>query len=219
MILLKIGPLSLIVVVLISGGLTIRATSDVDRACINAIESLQETVGDHLARIKVALNGSSQALPDKPSPGDTWVLIAGDGMITGLDRDGRVTWHDSSCGLSDVPALTGFSPVPASLGDVIAVPEVVLGLTIVRAFELRPALAGALSEINLGNLACPKATLFGGIVAELGHGGYVAKVEKLGQILMQARGLNMQISRIDLRFEGQVIVTCDRTHSGYDKEV
>ena len=216
---MRVDMLSLAVIALISGGLTIQATSDVDRECMDAVERVRERIGDHLVRIERSLSGGRQAGPDKSSPGDTWVLIASEGMIMGLDRDGCVTSYDSSCGMSDLVALTGFSPVPGEPGDVIAMPEVVLGLTIIRTFELSPTLMGILSEINLENLKQPRATLSGGILVELGHGAYVAKVERLGQILIQARQLNMNIGRIDLRFVGQVVVECDLKQRGLDKEV
>jgi cell division septal protein FtsQ len=101
----------------------------------------------------------------------------------------------------------------------VSTPEVVLGLTIIRAFERSPRLMDMLSEVNLENIEHPKATLSGGVLAELGHGDYVGKVARLSQILLQARQLDMRVTRIDLRFAGQVVVECDRTLRKFDKEI
>ncbi|MFH1312870.1 MAG: cell division protein FtsQ/DivIB [Candidatus Eisenbacteria bacterium] len=211
--------LSLVVIGLISCGLTFKVTGDVNYAFVLAVEGVTERVTGYLAGIESTVLGPREGGSQRRSPGETWVLITGQGMVMGLDREGYVTWCESASGTGDLPALTGFSPAAGKPGTRLSTPEAVLGLTIVRAFELSPSLMDALSEINLENLEHPRAILTGGTLAELGHGGYVAKVKRLDQILMQARQQNMHVARIDLRFGRQVVVEWNRAPRGFDKEV
>ena len=188
-------------------------------AFAQTLERSAGRVTDYLASARDTVLGPSEPDPVPRSPGTTRVLITGKGIVMGLDREGYVTWCDSTSGMGDLPALTGFFPAGCKRGTRLSTPEAVLGLTIVRAFELSPLLMGVLSEINLEDLERPRAILTGGTLAELGHGAYVAKVERLSQVLMQARQRNMCVARVDLRFGGQVIVEWNRARRGFDKEV
>jgi hypothetical protein len=211
--------LSLVVIGLISGGLTFKVTGDVNYAFTDAVERVAVRAVGYLAEVKDTVLGPRDADSEGRSPGETWALITGQGMVMGLDREGYVTWCDSASGAGDLPALTGFLPAGCEPGVRLSTPEAVLGLAIVRAFELSPFLMDVLSEVNLEDLEHPRVILTGGTLAELGHGAYVAKVERLGQILMQARQQNMHVARIDLRFGRQVVVEWDRAPRGFDKEV
>jgi hypothetical protein len=216
---LRVSVLSLVVIGLISGGLTLKVTSDVNYAFVDAVQSTGERVRDYLAALENTACRTCERDSQVRPPGETWVLVAGAGMVMGLDREGYVTWCNTASGAGDLPVLTGFFPAESIPGTRLSAPEVVLGLTIVRAFERSPSASQMLSEVNLTDLEHPRAILSGGLTAELGHGGYAAKVERLGQILMQARELNMHVDRIDLRFGCQVVVEWDRTRRGFDKEV
>jgi hypothetical protein len=183
-------------------------------AWIDVAERLVSTAVSHLEPAKDFVEAR---LPDVNSadgeeilPGPTYALLASEGTITGLDREGRVTGSDTVCDLSDLPVLTGLPPVTEEPGDKPSLPEIVLGLGIVRVFERVPHVMGRLSEINLENLEQPRVVLSGGIVAELGQGGYGGKVRRLSQVLLQASHLNMKLKRVDLRFGRQVIVECDK---------
>ena len=209
----------LAVVVLTAAGLAVKATRDVNYAFADRVYGLGERVAGRLAAIETAICGTRDDTPDVRPPGRTWVLVAGGGQVLGLDRDGCVTRCEAACPTGGLPVLTGFFPADSELGVRLRTPEVVLGLTIVRAFDLSPTTARLLSEVNLADLERPRAVLSGGIVAELGHGAYRNKVGKLRQILLQARQLNMHINRIDLRFGCQAVVEWDRARRGFDKEV
>jgi hypothetical protein len=216
---LRVSVLWLAVIGLIAGAVAFKATSDVNSAFVDAVHGLSDRIADRLASVETALCGTSNPTSDVRPPGRVWVLVAGGNTVVGLDRDGRVTQCDTACPTGGLPVLTGFVPVESEPGMRLRTPEVVLGLTIVRAFELSPATARVLSEVDLADFEHPRAILSGGLTAELGHGSYSAKVTKLGQVLLQARELNMHLKRIDLRFGCQVIVDWDPARRGFDKEV
>ena len=215
---MRVGYLSLIVIAVISSGLTLRETSDVSSAYRHAVGALDRAVRKHIAAVERALTGEHDHESQPPSHGDTCALIACESMIVGLDCEGYVTSSGSASDMSDLPALTGFTPTCIETGQIVSTPEVVLGLAIIRAFELSPLLAGMLSEVNLRDLEHPRAILCGGTVVELGCGRYAAKVDRLSQVLVQATYMNMSPKRIDLRFGSQIVVECGETKKGSDKE-
>jgi hypothetical protein len=118
-----------------------------------------------------------------------------------------------------LPALTGFAPPEKVTGEMMSMPQVVLGLSVIRAFEHLPDLMQMLSEVNLERLGSPRVILAGGTVVELGQGGYAEKVGRLGRILFHTSQLDIHASHIDLRFGRQVAVRCDKMRRGSDKEV
>lgn len=217
---MRAGLASIPVILMLAGLLALRGTVDVTADWIDKAERYALALEDRIVGLAGGLlSGSSDKEPGVAAPGPTYALVASEGLVVGLDRDGLVTLYDTVSDMYGVPALTGCSAAPTVPGKLLSTPEVVLGLSIIRAFEESPFLMEMLSEVNIATLERPKAILRGGIVAELGKGGYRVKIQRLNQVVMQALRLKMQPEYVDLRFGRQVIVKCDKAQRVLDKEV
>lgn len=217
---MRAGVISSIVMLILAGMLALRGTCDVTGDWIVAAEHHTSVLKDRIRVLAGRLPwGHQQAPPQATAPGPTYTLVSSGSMIIGVDRESRVTMHDSVCDICGVPFLTGCPAVAAEPGRMLSTPEVTLGLSIIRAFEELPYLMSMLSEVNTSDLECPRVILSGGIVAKLGQGRYRAKIRRLNQVLMQASRLKMRLESVDLRFGRQVIVKCDKMKSGLNKEV
>jgi hypothetical protein len=84
---LNVSVLSLVVIGLISGGLTFKVTGDVNYAFTDAVERVAVRAVGYLAEVKDTVLGPRDADSEGRSPGETWALITGQGMVMGLDRD------------------------------------------------------------------------------------------------------------------------------------
>jgi hypothetical protein len=216
-----IGPS--IVIALLAGSLTVRASGD---AMSSWIESATEIGFAALSRVEKPVKGflenwlrcDTSVEEEEAAPGPTYVLVVSDGQITGVDRDGRVTDQGSTCDVAGLPVLTGLPPIPDKPGQKPSMPQLVLGLGILKAFERWPSMMESLVEINLETLEQPMVVLSDGLTADLGHGMYLRKIDRLAQVMLQAPRLGIKPTRVDLRFGRQVIVECDRNNPGSDKE-
>jgi hypothetical protein len=190
---------------------------------IDLAESLALKAASHLepARdfLEACLSDRDSGEGEESLPGPTCALLASEGVVAGLDKEGRITTRDTASEVSGLPVLTGLPALTEGPGEKASLPQVVLGLGILRVFEQAPQVMSRLSEINLEDLEQPRVVLSGGIVADLGQGGYADKVQRLHQVMVQAAQLNIKPKRIDLRFGCQVIVECDKDPRGTDKEV
>jgi hypothetical protein len=222
---LKVGFLSISVIALVSVGLTVRATDHLDPGLTGLADIAVARLGvwtDGLKIDRVLDMVRHQALSQWPREavcGPTYVLVAWDGSVAGLDREGRLTGFDAACGQPDLPAFTGFVPRYGSEGERLSAPEIFLGLSILGAFERTSGLIAEISEINLTHWENPRVILTGGTIVDLGQGGFLGKAERLSQVMAQAEYLNTKLRRVDLRFGNQVIVECDGDKSGSRKEV
>lgn len=217
---MKLGLVTVPVILVLAGALALRGSSDVAGDWVDTIErhtaAARGRVFEFAGRLSVR---ASNIEPQPAAPGPTYALVVSERSTVGLDREGLVTMHDTVCETFGVPVLTGCPAVLAEPGEMLSSPEVILGLSIIKAFEEAPFLMDMLSEVNLADLEHPKVILSGGIVAELGQGRYRSKIVKLNQVLMQAPGLGMQPEYIDLRFGRQVIVSCVNSQRVFNKEV
>jgi hypothetical protein len=217
---MRTGVISSIVILILAGLLALRGTSDTTRDWIDAAERHTSVLKNHVGLLADRWPwGRTEAESRVATVGPTYALVSSGGLIVGVDREGRVTMYDSVCDMCGVPFLTGCTSVDVERGQLLSTPEVVLGLSIIRAFEERPHLMNMLSEVNTSNLEQPRVILSGGIVAELGQGRYRAKIRRLSQIIMQAPRLKMRPESVDLRFGRQVIVKCGKIQHLLDKEV
>jgi hypothetical protein len=217
---MKLGLLTIPVILVLAGGLALRGASDVAGDWVDTIERHTAAVRDRAFEFAGSFSGqTSNAEPQPAAPGPTYSLVVSERSTVGLDRTGLVTIHDTVCDAFGVPVLTGCPAVLTEPGEMVSSPEVILGLSIIKAFEEAPFLMDMLSEVNLADLEHPKVILSGGIVVELGQGRYRNKIVRLNQVLMQASRLSMQPEYIDLRFGRQVIVNCDNPQHVFDKEV
>jgi hypothetical protein len=217
---MKLGLVTIPVVLVLAGGLALRGSSDVAGDWVDTIERHTAAVRDRVFEFAGRLSGRTSNIEPQPAaPGSTYALVVSERSAVGLDREGLVTVHDTVCETFGVPVLTGCPAVLAEPGEMLSSPEVILGLSIIKAFEEAPFLMDMLSEVNLANLEHPKVILSGGIVAELGQGRYRSKIVRLNQVLMQTSRLSMQPESVDLRFGRQVIVNCSNSQRVFDKEV
>ena len=210
---------SFLIMALASLALVVYQTGFWDCLSPNQQEYVRKMVEKTLDVFEAALDRGIEE-PDQNLPlGSTYVVAVTDSEIMGLDRQGRITMRDTACGCPDVPALTGLSVFPNRPGERVSSPEVVIGLSIVRAFERTEGLLALLSEVNLKDSGSPRAVLLGGLTVELGEGGFHRKLAKLAKVLIQLEDMEVEARRIDLRFGGQVVVDCGEIHRSFEKEV
>jgi hypothetical protein len=216
----RAGLAAIPVILMLAALLALRGTVDVTTDWVDKAEHYAFALEDRILGLAGGLlSVSSDGEPGVTAPGPTYALVASEDLVVGLDRDGLVTLYDTVSDMYRVPALTGCSAAPAVPGKMLSTPEVVLGLSITRAFEECPFLMEMLSEVNIVTLERPRAILRDGIVAELGKGGYRVKIQRLNQVVIQALRLKMRPEYVDLRFGRQVIVKCDKAQRVLDKEV
>jgi hypothetical protein len=199
--------------------LALAGTGTIEGKWFQGFASLGRDVGDVVSRLERTIGGAVRTAPVKPVAGPVCVLVAARGSILGLDQDGCIATSDTTSSRSDLPVLTGFLPDAKGVGEVLSLGEVVVGMAVLRAFEARPEMLKALSEINLGDLGNPKAILCGGVVVDLGSGHYKRKVQELNGVLAELKRLNEQPKAIDLRFARQAVVRCSEPDSNIEKEV
>jgi hypothetical protein len=152
-------------------------------------------------------------------PGGVFAAVPSGTFAAGLDRDGYVASFDSLHKFDDVPLLTGFRLSTTEPGAFASSPEAFLGITVIKAFDTTPGLAGMLRSIDLKNLENPEITLSSGTAVRLGAGNYALKLERLREVLWQTAFLGMEPTLIDLRFRDQVVVRPGTIKSENDREV
>lgn len=152
-------------------------------------------------------------------PGEVVAAVPAGCRAAGLDRDGCVARLDSTSKFGDVPLLTGFTSASREPGKSASSPEALLGITIVKAFEAAPGLAGIVTSVDLGDLENPEVVLRTGAVVRLGVGSYALKLERLREVLSQTALLGMRPTLIDLRFRDQVVVRPGTVQRKTDREV
>jgi hypothetical protein len=151
-------------------------------------------------------------------PGPTCALVVTDDLIVGVDSRGYVTCRETSFD-DDLPALTGFTVAPDSIGERLTTPELALGLSIVSAFDGTPDMTGTLSEVHIEGMDNPRLILCGGVTVEIGAGHYETKIARLRQVLLQAPELGIRPTRLDMRFGPQVVVEYEKGKKQPRKEV
>jgi hypothetical protein len=215
----RAGYRSILIVGLASAGLAMQGTGSVDPRWFSGFRAFGRDLVAAVSDARTGLTGMVAAKPETACAGPPCVLLAGDGYVLGLDREGSIASCDTASGRFDLPVLTGVVPASTTVGHGICSAEVIIGLEIVRAFDAKPEMMKMLSEVNLANLDDPRAILAGGVVVDLGGGDYRQKVDKLSQVLLHLKGLNASPKTIDLRFARQVVVTCNEPHRSIAKEV
>ncbi len=210
---------SIVIVGVMSLGITLTGTHVLNPKWFRGFESLGRDIRGAVSCIRSSIDGIVASAPIAPCAGPTYVLIAAQGEVLGLDKDGYVASCDTASARCDLPVLTGFLPATKALGDNISSAEVVVGLAIVRAFDEKPEMMKMLSEVNLENLNDPRVILRGGVTVDFGGGDYKRKVEKLNQVLLHLKRLNASPKTVDLRFARQVVVKCNEPHRDIEKEV
>ena len=139
-------------------------------------------------------------------PGGVFAAVPSGAFATGLDLDGYVASFDSLEKSAGVPLLTGFRLGSLSPGAFASSPEAIFGITVIKAFDTTPGLAGMLASVDLKDLENPEIVLKSGTVVRLGTGNYALKLERLREVLWQTAYLGMEPTLIDLRFRGQAVV-------------
>jgi hypothetical protein len=203
----------------LSAGLTVSGSGHLDRETDRAVAYVYSRMAGGLDWLQSGIDRLARDEETAPEPGPTFLLVTSPGRVVGLDRHGLVTSRGSDWGFSDLPVLTGVPPSAVHRGERLTEPEAVLGLDIVRAFAQAGKILERLSEVNLVCMRFPRAYLSGGVVVELGSGDYRLKILRLQQVLAQLHSVGRRPVRIDLRFQGQVIVECDPEAAGLGKEV
>ena len=202
----------------LAGGLTVRSNPCLDSLCRDRVEGIETRLAAWTDRARAGLEillGREEVVH---RPGETYALIVSGDLIVGVDRDGCVSCLETSFD-GDLAALTGFTAVPDSIGERLGLPELELGLTIVRAFDRAADMHEMVSEVHLGDLGNPRVVLCGGVTVEIGSGGYGTKIARLRQILLQAPDLGIRPTRVDMRFGPQVVVEFEKTKQQPRKEV
>jgi len=220
---LKAGIASLVVAALASGGLTLNGADTLGPRCDAFLEKVGCEVASHAGKVAGRIAGFTARPTEAREPGPTFALIVTDGAIVGLDPDGYVTYVGEAFVGGGFPAITGISlkgPLEDSLGGRrMSKPEITVGLSVTKAFGRHEDLFMMLSEVNVSDLRQPRAILKGGTIVEVGTGDYSRKIDRLHQVLLQAPHLGMCPSRVDLRFNRQVIVEYSQVRSRARKEV
>jgi hypothetical protein len=187
--------------------------------CFKGVREFGGCIKGAVVGIHTSVDDLVTSEPVRQCAGPTFLLVASDGDVIGLDREGIVASRDTACCRSDLPALTGFAPASVAVGERVSSAEIVVGLEVVRAFEGRPEMMKVLSEVNLEDLENPRAILSGGVTVSLGQGDYCRKIEKLNQVLLYLKRLKASPKTIDLRFSRQVVVKCSEPKPNSEKEV
>jgi hypothetical protein len=213
---MAIGAVAL-VLALVSGGVF---SSD----CFRGVRQLGRSVRDLAAGLHDAADDLAGSQSERLMAGPTDALVAWDGGVLGLDRDGVIASSDTAGARWDLPVLTGFVPASRMVGEKLCSAEIVVALEVLRAVEARPEMLARLSEVNLADLENPRLVLAGGVAVNLGQGDYRCKVDRLDKVLVHLRRLRATPAVIDLRFARQVVVKCseqkpDPAETEAEKEV
>jgi len=220
---LKAWIASLAVAALASGGLTLNGADTLGPGCDAFLEKTGCEVASRAGRIVERMAELSARPTEAHEPGPTIALVVTDGAVVGLDPDGYVTSIGETFTGGSFPAVTGISfkgPVEAPPGGrKLSRPEITVGLSVTRAFQRYQDLFMMLSEVNVSDLGQPRAILKGGTIVEVGTGDYSRKIDRLHQVLLQAPHLGMRPTRVDLRFDRQVIVEYSQVPGRARKEV
>lgn len=215
---MRAGTTSAIAGIFLAGGLTVTANPCLHSFCKERFELIESKIA---ARAECIITEIGKRLGDEQEihrPGETYVIIVSENHIVGVDRNGYVSCEETSYD-GDLPALTGFTAAPDSVGESLDSPELELGLAIVRAFNRSADMFDMLSEVYVGDLGNPRVVLCGGVKVDIGWGDYITKIARLRQILLQAPDLGISPVRVDMRFGPQVVVEYERTNQQPRKEV
>jgi hypothetical protein len=214
----RAGTVFAVTAVLFAGGLTAWGNPSLETLWRGPVESLESEVAARTVWVLDELRNAFTSRHDVKRPGPTYaVIISGDSMV-GIDRDGYVTCMEASFD-DDLAVLTGFTATPDSIGARLTMPEVVLGLSIIGAFDRFAGMLELISEVHIEDLENPKVIVCGGVTVEVGAGGYATKIERLRQVLLQAPELGIRPTRVDMRFGPQVVVEYENTEKQSRKEV
>ena len=215
---MRAGAVSTIVAVFLAGGLTVWGNPSLESLCKDRTERIESRVATWADRAATELKARFGGELDTHRPGPTYALVVSGDFIVGVDSDGYVTCRETSFD-GDLAALTGFTVDPDSIGEHLAMPELILGLSIVRAFDRPVDMPEILSEVYLNDLENPRVVLCGGVMVEIGAGDYRTKIARLRQILLQAPELGIRPTRVDMRFGPQVVVEFEKAKEQPRKEV
>ncbi len=215
---MRAGVTSTMVAVFLAGGLTAWGNPSLESLCRGRVERLQATAATFAERAVAELRTRFGDGEGVYRPGPTYALIVSENLMVGVDSDGRVTCRETSFD-GDLAALTGFTVATDSIGERLTMPELILGLSIVRAFDRSTDMPEILSEVYLEDLENPRVVLCGGVIVEIGTGDYGTKIARLSQVLLQAPELGIRPTRVDMRFGPQVVVEYEETKEQPRKEV
>jgi len=214
----RTGAASTIVAVFLAGGLTAWGSPSLESLCKDRAERIESKVATWTDRAAAELKARFGEESDTRRSGPTCALVVSGDFIVGVDSDGYVTCRETSFN-GDLAALTGFTVDPDSIGERLAMPELILGLSIVRAFDRPADMSKILSEVYLEDLENPRVVLCGGVMVEIGAGDYRTKIARLRQVLLQAPDLGIRPTRVDMRFGPQVVVEFEKMKEQPRKEV
>ena len=215
---MRAGTVSTIAAVVLAGGLTAWGNPSLESLCKDRAERIEAKAAAWTQRAVTGLRARFGEEPDIHRPGPTCALVVSEDSVVGVDSEGYVTCRETSFD-GDLAALTGFTVDPDSIGERLAMPELILGLSIVRAFDRSADMPEILSEVYLENLENPRVVLCGGVTVEVGTGDYRTKIARLRQVLLQAPELGIRPIRVDMRFGPQVVVEFEKTKKQPRKEV
>jgi hypothetical protein len=214
----RAGAASTIVAVFLAGGLTAWGNPSLESLCKDRAERIECTAATWAHRAAAELKARFGEKEDTHRPGPTCALVVSGDFIVGVDSDGYVTCRETSFN-GDLAALTGFTVDPDSIGERLSMPELVLGLSIVRAFDRPADMPDILSEVHIEDLENPRVVLCGGVMVEIGAGDYRTKIARLRQVLLQAPELGIRPTGVDMRFGPQVVVEFEKAEEQPRKEV
>jgi hypothetical protein len=211
---LKPNAATLILAALLALGLAAHESRLVRAELVPRLEPLRLRLSAALDGFCGAASASMAREGEEHVPGGVFAAVPSGAFAAGLDRDGYVASIDSLGKFEDVPMLTGFRLGSVDPGAFASSPQAIFGITVIKAFDTTPGLAGLLGSVDLKDLENPQIVLKSGTVVRLGAGNYAIKLERLREVLWQAAYLGMEPELIDLRFRGQVVVrpgTIERT--------
>ncbi len=203
---MKPGATTIILVALIALGLCVAECDPLRSELKTRLEPAYCRLADALGGMCYAASSKLAGSDGGHVPGGVFAVVPNGSESAGIDCDGYVAASDSIERFVHVPLLTGFTLVSTEPGASASSPEAFLGITVIKAFDSTPGLAGMLVSVSLKDLGNPEVVLRSGAVVRLGTGNYALKLERLREVLSQAACLGMKPEIIDLRFRDQVVV-------------
>jgi hypothetical protein len=207
---LKTGFLDISIIALIAAVATLSCVDCVTSRCEQGLLRAWTYAACGLGSAVVWLGSDCAAQTCEAGPSETCALLEIGDTLVPIDHEGRLTGPGDEVAGSMFPLLAGLGPESCRPGGRISSPEVVLGISIVRALD-SAGIGRLLKEINTGDLESPRALLVPGIVVELGVGSYGAKARRLARVLAEINRDGRMPARIDLRFGSQVVVDFGRS--------
>jgi hypothetical protein len=212
------GATSRLALLLVAAGLAACGDPNLKPALAEHVTRLGTRVVEVTRRALDLLPAGLASTGEIHSPGAACAVVVTRDVLVGIDAEGYATCRKAGLGC-DFPAITGSAVRCDSAGQRMTAPEVVLGLSVVRAFSRFPDLLDMLSEVNVRDLENPRVVLTGGVTVEMGTGRYGTKIRRLRQILLRSPELGIRPTTVDMRFGRQAVVEYEKMKTQARKEV